>query len=180
MSRTVNPTDVKTLSDWGSRWGKYKNLGFDPESREPTVYAKEDSTTRVSSFPWKREGDVMTILTNSQRFGEGAVRVAQERYTRIQDERDLQVKGIVDPLIRAEKTLLDAWQRYHVAQVEDRPQIRAEIVAAEKTVRQLESTLATYKYKQRQLRTLEEYSTAYVPPILIAKRGIPLAEAATT
>jgi hypothetical protein len=179
MSRTVNPELVKTLDDWTRRWGKVKNLGFDPESREPTVYAADGSKTRVSSFPWKRGADVITVLTTPTDFGEGAVRVAKERYDDYQTRRGQMIAAIEDPLIQAEKALLEAWRTYYATPADSRKALRDEVATAERAVRDLETTLGNARFRGRAVRNVKEGKAFYVPPIPSGRREITVTESAS-
>lgn len=183
MSRTVDPKNIKGLGDWASRWGNVKNLGFDADTREPIVFAK-DGTTRVDSFPWRRERDTMTILTAPSRFTHEEVRVARERYTAVQTERTESAKGVERDLKLAEEALLEAWRQYHDPRLNpaDRAGMRPRIQAAESAVRDLETSLVNAKYpKEQKLRQIvvsetQRFQTAYVPPFPTDKRGIPNSE----
>ncbi len=179
MSRSVKPELVTSLGDWAKRWGKVVNLGFDPESREPTVYAADGSKTRVSSFPWKRGADVITVLTAPSEYGEGAVRVAKERYDQVQTRRAQMVATIEDPLIKAEAALLEAWRNYYATPADSRKALRGEVAEAERMVRQLEATLGRYKYIDRTVQRTGDEIKVYVPPMPIGRREISVTEAAS-
>ena len=103
MSRPVDPERVKTLSDWVTRWPKVTNLGFDSETREPTIYSNVDPyTTVVGTIPWKREGDTMTIMTQPGRFSEQAVTAARKRYNEYHEAEAAKRTDAVSGLLAAE------------------------------------------------------------------------------
>ena len=179
MSRTVNPELVKNLDDWARRWGKVKNLGFDPESREPTIYAADGSKARVDSFAWKRGADVITVLTTPASFGEGGVRVAKERYDEYQTRRGQMIAAIEDPLVQAEKALLEAWRTYYATPADSRKALRDEVATAERAVRDLETTLGNARFRARAVRDVKEGKVLYVPPIPSGRREIVVTETAT-
>lgn len=185
MSRTVDPKHIKTLGDWASRWGTVKNLGFDADTREPVVFAK-DGTTRVNSFPWRREKDTMTILTAPQLFNTSDVGVARTRYAAVQTERAASANVTEGELKTAEKTLMEAWRQYHDPRLNaaTRAGLRPQIQAAESAVRELEAALVAIKTpKETKLRQIvvsekQRFQTAYVPPFPTEMRGIPMSELA--
>jgi hypothetical protein len=171
MAKPVKPDDITTLKLWATRWGKPSNLGFDPESREPTVYAADGA--RVKSFPWERAGDVITILTDPSRFGATAVGAAQTQYDRFRSDQAQRVTQF-DPLMaEAQAELLNAWRSYNSVPPEGRASLRPRILAAENRIRRVEESLARYKYVERRLRKLGDDSYgAHVPPIPMARRTL--------
>lgn len=178
MSRTIRPEVIKSLRDWVGRWPKATNLGFDPESREPTVYAQDGSRTRVSSIPWRREADTMTILSTPAAYSAGAVAAARNRYGKLLQQRAQMVAAGQEQLRIAEKEVLEAWQRYHAAPASGRAALRRDVLAAERVMRDVEAAMAP---RDRGVRYVEAYTTIYVPPMPQAQRGLdPEAAAAAT
>jgi hypothetical protein len=175
MSRlSVKPELVKTLRDWSARWPKAQNLGFDPETREPTVYSQGAERTKVSSIPWKREGDTMTILAQPTRFSPAAVDAATKRYGRIREQRAQMSTAGAEQLRVAEAALLDAWRTYNAAPPATRGPLRRDILTAERAVVEMEEALAAQLYKGRCPMLRDEYRGTYVPPMPENRRGIPL------
>ena len=179
--RTVKSELVKNLTDWTARWPKATNLGFDPETREPTIYSATKERTKISSIPWKREADTLTVLSQPTRFPAPAVAAATSRYGKIRDQQtQLRVAG-EESLRIAEGNLLDAWRIYYAEPVATRAPLRRDILSAEATLQELEKSLAP---KNRRLITrvdkdepnvlLELKSGIYVPPMPAARRGISL------
>lgn len=180
--RTVKPEKIKTLRDWVSYWPKATNLDFDPATREPIVMSAEKEAaqrTQVGSFPWRREGDVLTILTQSDRYGEPAVRAARQRMERLQGKRAEFVTAAAEPLREAETALLEAWRTYDAAPPSGRAILRREVLTAERTLRELEETLASKTLTDRALRNIDGYDTVYVPAVPLARRGISLTAVAS-
>jgi hypothetical protein len=174
MSRTVKPETIKTLREWTARWPKATNLGFDPESREPTIYAQDGSRTRVSSIPWRREGDTMTILTQPALFPAGAVAAARGRFAKVQQQRAQISTAGQEQMRIAEAAVLEAWQRYNAAPASGRAVLRRDILLAERQMRDVEAAMAP---RDRVVAYVKDYITTYVPPFPTAQRGISLLEA---
>jgi hypothetical protein len=76
-----------TLQEWVARWPKQKTYGFDPETREATVYTDAGRATVVRSIAWKREADTLTILSQPSRFSAPAVTAATSRAGKVREER---------------------------------------------------------------------------------------------
>ena len=80
MAQFANPADIKKLSDWVARYGKYANVTLS-ETGEPIVLeAKKENPARVVTLPWNREGDVLTVLTNRAAYTQATVDVAVKRF----------------------------------------------------------------------------------------------------
>ena len=171
--RSVNPARIQTLRDWAARVGKAPNLGFDEETREPTVYSADGKGTKVSSIPWKREGDTLTILGTPSRFSSQAVDAAKSRYGRIQEQR-VALRSAANEQVRVlEAALLDAWRTYEAADVGARPALRRDILTAEKALREQEEAVAPRGRVAIEYRTGE--TGIYVPPMPAERRGIAVA-----
>lgn len=170
----MKPELVKTLRDWSARWPKAQNLSFDPETREPTVYSQGTERTKVSTIPWKREGDTLTILSQPSRFTAAAVDAATKRFGRIREQRAQMSAAGAEQLRVAEGALLDAWRTYNAAPPATRGPLRRDILTAEKAVLEMEEALAAQLYKGRTPITRGEYRGTYVPPMPENRRGIPL------
>lgn len=180
MGTTVDPERVKTLSDWVSRWPKAANLGFDEETREATIYAREKPHTAVvGAIPWKREGDVMTILSEPLRFSEQAVTAAKARYDEYHDEEEARRAAVENELRTAEADLLAAWRTYHAASPADRPSLRRDVLTAERTIRKKEAELSLrikgdQIVSMRERRRYDQGTGYYVEPLPLDKRALPL------
>ena len=179
--RTVKTEQVKTLRDWVARWPKATNLGFDPETREATIYDTTKDRVKVASIPWKREGDTLTILAQPTRFSPQAVEAATRRFDKIRAQR-AQIRAAAEDGIRAaEAALLDAWRQYNAAPHTVRGTLRRDILSAEATLRDLEEKAAP---KGRDIIVRDDPGEAaktgiYVPPMPVGRRGISLAGSAT-
>jgi hypothetical protein len=181
--RTVDPSLVKTMRDWVSRWPKTGNLDFDAETREPTIYTPDKARTRVGSIPWKREGDTLTILAQPTRFSESAVKAATSRYTRFRDQRAQYATAGEEQLRAAESAVLQAWRDYYAAVPSSRPMLMREVLTAERTMREMEEAIAKQTKRGRVVVEVAVGSgsavAAAVPPMPLNRRGIPIGDAAT-
>jgi hypothetical protein len=174
---TVRPDNVKTLSQWAKQWGTKTNLGFEPTTREAVVYSEDGKRTVVKKFDWRREGDVLTILSNPTRFSAPAREAAQRRFGSFQ-EAQAQIRQQGELEIRQQETaLLLAWQKYRAAPPETQAIIKREIMTAERTLRTTEEALARALLPERVGRNLEDYAAVYNPPMPMGQRGLPLAAA---
>ena len=175
--RTVDPTTIKTLKDWVSRWATTGNLGFDPDTREPTIYTQAKERTKVSSIPWKREADTLTVLAQPSRFSAQAVAAATARYGKIREQRlTLRLAG-EEQLRIAEANLLDAWRAYYATAADSRAPLRRDILSAEGTLRELEASLAN---KGRTEVSIMGMTGIYIPPMPLGRRGISLVASAAS
>jgi hypothetical protein len=177
--RTIQPDKIKTLRDWVARWPKATNLGFDEETREPTIYSVDATRSKVGSIPWRREGDTLTILSVPSKFTEGGIAAARRRASRY-SEKVAQMRTAGDEQQRIqEKALLEAWQAYYAAPPAARSVMRRDILAAEKAMREVETIVANQIYKERSVRELgtktKPLTGVYIPPMPVRLRGIPMA-----
>ena len=174
--RTVKVEDIKTLKDWVSRWPKAGNLGFDPDTREATIYTQTKERTKVSSIPWKREADTLTVLAQPTRFSAQAIASATARYGKIREQQEnLRLAG-EEQLRIAEANLLDAWRAYYATPTDSRAPLRRDILSAERTLRDLEESLSN---KGRSEITVfdgkgKDMKGIYIPPMPLGRRGISL------
>lgn len=176
MSRPVDPERVKTLSEWVSRWPKVTNLGFDAQTREPTIYAREPPYTAVvGTIPWKREGDTMTIMTQPGRFSEQAVTAARKRYNEYYEAEAAKRTDAASGLLAAEADVLAAWRAFHAAAPADRPSLRRSILTAERILRERETELAP----AREVRMFPMGVGVYVEPLPLNRRALAIAEVAS-
>jgi hypothetical protein len=175
--RTIQPEKVKTLADWVARWPKATNLGFDPETREATIYDTSKERNKVSSIPWKREADTLTVLAQPTRFSAQAVATATSRFDKIRTQRTELRQAGEDQLRIAEGNVLDAWRSYHATPVASRGPLRRDILSAEATLHELEQALAN---KGRKVIRIGELSGIYIPPMPLTRRGISLVQGAVT
>jgi len=188
MSRqTVAPDQIKNLKDWVARWPKATNLGFDPETREPTIYSAGSDRSRVSSIPWKREADTLSILQQPSRYPPAAVEAATRRYTRIQEQRAKLREAGEESLRVAEAAVLEAWRQYRAAPPTTRSTLRRDILSAEAALYDLQKAQAnkartTYFVIDPNERDMVVVGKngIYIPPMPLARRGISLVAGAAT
>jgi hypothetical protein len=176
--RTVKPEKVKTLRDWVARWPKATNLRFDEETREPVVLSVDGAGTQVGSFPWRREGDTITILTQSSQFSQQAVGAARKRLERIQERSDQMRAAGEEALRSAEAQLMETWRAYTAAPPAVKAGMRRDLLTAERTVRDLEAALAAEIYPERVFDSDNGMNSVYNPPMPMRRRGIPLSAVA--
>lgn len=175
----TRPEAIKTLRDWVNRWPKADNLEFDADTREPTVYmaAKrgDPARTKASTIPWKREGDVMTILATPHLFSEGAVAAARKRYS----DEQAATAGILEPklaeLRERERALLETWRTYRATDPSGRAALRRTVLAAEKSYMELEKEIATLQ--NRSTSTLaDDHGVIYRELLPQASRVLKMAD----
>ena len=136
MAQFANPADIKKLSDWVSRYGKYANVTLS-ETGEPIVMeAKKDNPARVLTLPWNREGDVLTVLTNRSQYTQATVDVATKRFA---DVTTLVNESANQDALRAiERRLLEAWRSYRatpsIPLMKDVNGIEKELLAFERSI----------------------------------------------
>ena len=179
--RTVKTENIKTLRDWVARWPKATNLGFDPETREATIYDTTKERIKVSSIPWKREADTMTVLAQPSRFSADAVTAATSRFNKIREQRDQMRTAGEAQLRAAEQNVLDAWRTYHAAPPATRAPLRRDILSAEAAMQQLEKAMApkgraiVYREDHEEKDALMSRKVGmYVPPMPVGRRGLSL------
>jgi hypothetical protein len=176
-AQTAKAEPIQTLNDWIARWPKLKTLGFDPETREATIYTDKTHTTVVRSIPWKREADIMTILTNPSQFSAQAVDAATSRMGKIR-EQDRQIRKAREEELRiAEGNLLDAWRTYNAASVADKATLRRDILSAEKTMNELELRMS--HPGRVAFSDDKDVTRVYVGPMRVGRRGISVTGAAS-
>ena len=172
MSKRAVKTDkITTLKDWVSRWPA-ANLRFDPDTREPTIYGP-DSVTKVSSIPWKREADTLTVLSQPTRFSAEAVEAATKRLNTMREQREGMRMAGEEQMRIAERAVLDAWHAYYAAPTSARSALRRDILAAESTLHQAEASMAN---KDRVTVKTGAGVGIYTPPMEFARRGIPIVQ----
>ena len=113
MAQFANPADIKNLSDWVARYGKYKNVVLDKETGEPIVLeAKKDNPAKVLTIPWRRGGDAMVVLTNPSQFSPASVAAAAQRFADVYTPQN--EAASIDTLQLLERRLLEAWRAYRL------------------------------------------------------------------
>lgn len=182
MAKLVNPADVKTLKDWVARWPKTQNLEFDATTREPAIFTamkrSDAGRVQVGKIPWKREGDTMTILSNSERFATGAVTTARKRYAAYRANQR-QVTVAADEQLRLqEASLLEAHRIYREAPPATRPTLLRDVLQAQKALTDMEQALAEQLQKERIVVFRDNITTIYNPPIPWKARTVPLSDVA--
>ena len=169
--RTAKPADIKTLQNWVQRWPKVSNLEFDPSTREPTIYTTaprgDPARTKVGAIPWKREADIITVLTQPTKFNAAAVENARKRISAL-DGAAKQAREAGEAQIRVlEGAVLQAWSAYRAAP--SMPLLQ-DILQAERALVAQEASLSA----NRVVVTNGESISTYVPPIPLKQRGLPV------
>ena len=182
-TQTVVKADkVKNLAEFVARADKAGNFGFDPETREATIYTDATRTTKVKSFPWKREVDTLTVLAEPTRFSTVACATASARLVKLKQQRDTQLKSGEESLRAAEASILEAWRTYNAATAAMKPSLRLSILLAEEMYMRLVKSMVPPKRFIRKFKS-PEYRGAetgfYVPPMPVELRGIQLTGLAT-
>ena len=183
MATIAKPEVVKTLAEFVARSKKAANLGFDPETREATVYSDAKRTIKVKSFPWKREVDTLTVLAQPSRFSALAVGTATARLSRFKEQRTLQLTSAEESLRVAEAALLNAWRSYRAATDAVKPSLRRDVLSAEAALQALQRSLVD---KNRVIKEFKQPSYRpggtgfYIPPMPSDLRGISLVEGSSS
>ncbi len=178
QARTVAPEKIRSLNDWVARWPKTANLGFDAETREPTIYSVDAGRSKVASIPWKREGDMITILSQPSKFSGGAVDAARARSARIVEQRDARIAAKTEELQGLEAELLRSWREYAASPPASRSAMMFDIRARETAYREAESELAEQIQVGRSKVERGKFTGVVVPSVPIEKRAISLSAAA--
>jgi hypothetical protein len=183
MARMINPAQVRTLRDWVARWPKADNLEFDADTREPAVYApvkrSQEGRNRVATIPWKREGDLITILSKPERFTTSAVTTARRRLESIRSNQTQAQAGATEQIRHQEMAVMAAWRAYREAPAAARDGFMRDVLTAEKALREMEEAVAADLQKHRTVYSLGGgVFGIYNPPVPTEIRGIPLTEIA--
>ena len=173
MASMAQSKQKPELADWVSKFSG-KQTDFDPQTRQPTF----TRGTVKTIVPWKREGDILTILTNPTDFSEDAVAAARQQFAEIRDEQSANVAIQTDKFIKAEQHLLEAWREFKADKTGDDALIQR-ILAAEKKVISSEKKLNTAlnpgrKGVEMPIKPDVSLFTTFVPPISVSRRGISL------
>lgn len=182
-TRTAKPDNIHNLSDWVKRWTKFDNLEFDSVSREPSVYAplKRGDPARVKitneSLRWKREADVITVLSKPNSFSPETVEAANAIYKKYHTDMENLKLANIDVLRQREKALLDAWDTYSIS-----PSAVAmrDIITAQKDFTAIEKLLTEQTHQGRATvyrGIYDEYKGIYDPALPWSKRGLGSASA---
>jgi hypothetical protein len=136
MAQFANPADIRKLSDWVARYGKYANVTLS-ETGEPIVLeAKKENPARVLTLPWNREGDVLTVLSNRSYYTQATVDVAAKRFADV--TAPVNEAANQDALRAIERRLLEAWQSYRatpsIPLMRDVNGIEKELLAFERSI----------------------------------------------
>jgi len=172
---TVKPDIISNLAEFVARVAKSANLGFDPVTREPTIYADAKQTTKVKSIPWIREADTLTVLAQPSRFSAAINDAATARLKELRDETEARLRAAEEQLYAAEQDVLNAWLSYKAATDAVKPSLRRDILAAEKRFQKLQKSVAPPNRILRKFTTPQytsESTCIYVPPMPIKARGI--------
>jgi len=174
--KVIKPESVKNLSDFVARFNKASNLGYDPETREPTIYADAARENRVRSIPWKREADTLTILSNAAAFSDQARVAAQSRIDTVRAEKDKRQNEANAEMFSAETMILAAQREYAAALPADKSSKRRAILLAEASLREIQ-TNRTKPYFYKRYTAPEYLNTGvgiYMAPMPLDRRGISL------
>lgn len=174
-ARMVNPAQITDLSRWVSVWPKAPNLAFDAKTREPVVYNSDK--TENKRFPWIRAGDIITIITQPQRYPAAVVAAAREQYAAHQRQNGEQLMETQAKIQEAEKAVLMAWQEYNAVAPAARAVLRPGILAKERVLQELERSMINPERRIKYIAPDNKniYTTTYTPPYPIAQRSINLA-----
>jgi hypothetical protein len=170
--KTAPAPGVTTLKAWVQGWPSAKELSFDPESREPTVFTKDSARAKVGSIPWRREGDVLTILTQSGKYSAAVVEAATRRYATTRGQESDEAMEAEGERIAKEEAILDAWRAYRAASAAAKPTIMADIMTAERELYKLDESVAGVGRKF--IASEYGFAMAFYPPIAVDQRAIAL------
>lgn len=165
--RRVPPESIRTLKEWAAVYGA-ENVRFDPETREATIY-KADGTTKVSSIPWKREGDIVVVLQNPSAFTAAYTDTATKRAQNIRDGRAAARLPIEEQLRAQEAALLESWRRLAAAPESERGTLRRQVLLNERELRDTEAQLAN---PERHIQEVGRYYRSVAPVFPLDDRGI--------
>ena len=177
QARTVVPDKVRSLRDWVARWPKATNLGFDAETREPTIYSVDEGRSKIASIPWKREGDMITILSQPTKFSGSALDAARARSARIIEQREALIMTKTDEIQSLEEELLRAWREYAASPPASRSAMMFDIRSREAAYRDAERELAEQIQVGRSKVDRGKFTGVVVPSVPIEKRAISLSAA---
>ena len=153
-TRTAKPEVIHNLTDWVKRWPKNDNLEFDSVSREPSVYKPlkrgDPGRTKVTNeaLRWKREADVMTILSQPKSFSPEMVETATAAYRKYTSDMENLRTTNIDILRQHETAVLNAWDSYHAA---PSPATMQDVLQAEKDFTAIETLLTEQTHQGRAL-----------------------------
>jgi len=174
--KTAPAPGVTTLKAWVQGWPSAKELSFDPESREPTVFTKDSARAKVGSIPWRREGDVLTILTQSGKYSAAVVEAATRRYATTRGQESDEAMEAEGERIAKEEAILNAWRAYRAASAADKPAIMTAILTAERELYKLDESVAGVGRKF--IASEYGFAMAFYPPIAVDQRAIALSAVA--
>ena len=172
-TQVVNPGTITGLAGFVSRLKRASNLGFDPTTREPTVYTDAKHTTVAKTFPWKREVDTLTVLTSSGAYSQKAIDAALSRVAATRAEVQEAQRTATTDMQVAEARVLDAWRIYNGATNADKPALRRTVIMEEAALMELERAAAPKTRYSRKFEFVEGVGV-YVPPMSVDRRGIPI------
>lgn len=153
-TRTAKPEVIHNLTDWVKRWPKNDNLEFDSVSREPSVYKPlkrgDPGRTKVTNeaLRWKREADVMTVLSQPKSFSPEMVETATAAYRKYKSDMENLKTTNIDILRQHETAVLNAWDSYHAA---PSPATMQDVLQAEKDCTAIETLLTEQTHQGRTL-----------------------------
>jgi hypothetical protein len=121
----------------------------------------------VGAIPWKREADIITVLTQPTKFNTAAVENARKRIGAL-NGASKQTREAGEAQIRIlEGALLRAWNDYRAAP--SMPLLQ-DVLQAERAMVAQEASLGS----TRTVITIGESKGTYVPPIPLSQRGLPV------
>ena len=160
-ARTAKADNIHNLSDWVKRWPKYDNLEFDSVSREPSIYTPvkrgDPGRTKLTNeaLRWKRNGDVMTVLSDPKKFSPEMVDSATEKYRKYCSDIEGIKTSNIDVLRQREAALLAAWDVYTSS---PSPSSIQDILKAQKDFTEIERVLTEQTREERSTLVLGKNS----------------------
>ncbi len=151
-TRTAKPEVIHNLTEWVKRWPGNDNLEFDSVSREPSVYKPvkrgDPGRTKVTNeaLRWKREGDVMTVLSKPNKFSPEMVENATTVYRKYHADMENIRTSNIDILRQREAALLAAWESYEIS---PSPISIQDVIKAQKDFTEIERLLTEQTHQGR-------------------------------
>lgn len=171
--QAINPRAITDLTSWATNYAKKPNLEFDPVTGVPTVYepSKEGNTVVAKTFPWEREFDIPTVLSNPTKFDPSVVSTATTKISEIIEVRRGVEEREENDLEQAMSKLMRAWQIYHATPISDRGLKMQDVLSAEEEFKTLE---ASKERNQRRRFILNDLSySIHFDEIMLNERALP-------
>lgn len=165
--KVVDPTKIQTLRDWVAHYPKYTNVRFHPETGEPVVYSNTEPSTVAKTFPWERQADAITVLTQPTQFPLQILDTAIARVRDFANEQTEAYEKTLPDLQAAEQQLLKAKQSGN----------KEMVVKADLALLQLERSIAPVgrvHVRSDDKKKANTFIASYVTPLPLKRRAIPL------